>query len=128
MSRNISISTLLFCDLVLFCLVILSHPLYFSYFVFFLPYILKLVSFIYPLFITTFLVLFVVLTGHSKSKSINTLHKSQVIQRTYEPTEPPRLSPVIINNYDQISKDCKNYHNPNMEVPFTQFIRALNRP
>ncbi|XP_073058268.1 uncharacterized protein [Primulina eburnea] len=60
---KIRIFTLLFSDLVLFCSVILSHPLYFSYFVFFLPYILKLVSFIYPLFITIFLVLFAVLTG-----------------------------------------------------------------
>ncbi|XP_073024569.1 uncharacterized protein [Primulina eburnea] len=60
---KIKIFTLLFSDLVLFCSVILSHPLYLSYFVFFLPYILKLVSFVYPLFITTFLVLFAVLAG-----------------------------------------------------------------
>ncbi|XP_073147422.1 uncharacterized protein [Henckelia pumila] len=60
---KIKIFTLSLSDLVLFCSVILYHPLYFSYFVFFLPYILKLVSFIYPLFITTFLVLFAVLAG-----------------------------------------------------------------
>ncbi|KZV25712.1 hypothetical protein F511_04773 [Dorcoceras hygrometricum] len=60
---KIKIFTLLFSDLVSFCSAILSHPLYFSYFVFFLPYILKIVSFIYPLFITTFLVLFAVLPG-----------------------------------------------------------------
>lgn len=36
---------------------ILSHPLYFSYFIFFSPYLLKLLSFLSPLFITTSLLL-----------------------------------------------------------------------
>ncbi|KAK9726580.1 hypothetical protein RND81_05G224600 [Saponaria officinalis] len=36
---------------------IYSYPLYFSYFIFFSPYLLKLISFIYPLFFTTFLLL-----------------------------------------------------------------------
>ncbi|CAN4102103.1 unnamed protein product [Withania somnifera] len=39
------------------CSFILSHPLYFSYFIFFSPYILKLLSFLSPIFITTTLLL-----------------------------------------------------------------------
>ena len=45
-----------------FCFSIFSHPLYFSYFIFFSPYILKLVSFLSPLFITTTLLLLALFT------------------------------------------------------------------
>ncbi|TXG54137.1 hypothetical protein EZV62_019393 [Acer yangbiense] len=41
---------------------ILSHPLYFCYLIFFSPYILKILSFLSPLFITTFLLLFALFT------------------------------------------------------------------
>ncbi|XP_038887002.1 stress response protein NST1 [Benincasa hispida] len=41
-----------------FFIFLLSHPLYLSYFIFFFPYFLKLLSFLSPLFITTFLLLF----------------------------------------------------------------------
>ncbi|CAA2976533.1 Hypothetical predicted protein [Olea europaea subsp. europaea] len=41
---------------------IFSHPLYFSYFIFFSPYLLKLISFLSPLFITTFLLSLSLLT------------------------------------------------------------------
>ncbi|KAL2486160.1 hypothetical protein Adt_30916 [Abeliophyllum distichum] len=41
---------------------ILSHPLYFSYFIFFSPYLLKLISFLSPLFVTTFLLFLSLLT------------------------------------------------------------------
>ncbi|CAK9309827.1 unnamed protein product [Citrullus colocynthis] len=40
-----------------FCSLIVSHPLYFSYILFFSPYILKVLSFLFPLLITTFLLL-----------------------------------------------------------------------
>ncbi|CAI9778623.1 unnamed protein product [Fraxinus pennsylvanica] len=41
---------------------IFSHPLYFSYFIFFSPYLLKLISFLSPLFMTTFLLSLSLLT------------------------------------------------------------------
>lgn len=44
------------------CSFILSHPLYFFYFIFFSPYILKLLSFLSPLFITTTLLLLALFT------------------------------------------------------------------
>ncbi|XP_043705623.1 uncharacterized protein LOC122655501 [Telopea speciosissima] len=50
-------SSLLLTDFIIFCSFILSHPLYFSYLLFFSPYLLKLLSFLSPLFITTFLLL-----------------------------------------------------------------------
>ncbi|XP_074267548.1 uncharacterized protein LOC141590941 [Silene latifolia] len=37
------------------CSYIMSHPLYFSYLIFFSPYLFKLLSFLSPLFLTTFL-------------------------------------------------------------------------
>nr|KYP56366.1 hypothetical protein KK1_002604 [Cajanus cajan] len=45
-----------------FCFSIFSHPLYFSYFIFFSPYLLRLLSFLSPLFITTTLLLVALLT------------------------------------------------------------------
>ncbi|XP_042516561.1 uncharacterized protein LOC122090887 [Macadamia integrifolia] len=56
-SKKTHFSSLLFTDFIIFCSFILSHPLYFSYFLFFSPYLLKLLSFLSPLFITTFLLL-----------------------------------------------------------------------
>ncbi|KAJ6390013.1 hypothetical protein OIU77_024275 [Salix suchowensis] len=56
------LSSLLLSDLFLFFSFILSHPLYFSYLVFFSPYLLKLLSFLSPLFITTSLLLLALLT------------------------------------------------------------------
>ncbi|CAK8541477.1 unnamed protein product [Lathyrus sativus] len=50
-----------------FCFSIFSHPLYFFYFLFFSPYILKLVSFLSPLFITTTLLLLVALLTFTPS-------------------------------------------------------------
>ncbi|KAK4363674.1 hypothetical protein RND71_018915 [Anisodus tanguticus] len=44
------------------CSFIVSHPLYFSYLIFFSPYILKLLSFLSPLFITTTLLLLALFT------------------------------------------------------------------
>ncbi|XP_059626234.1 uncharacterized protein LOC132269162 [Cornus florida] len=55
-------TSLLLSDFFLFCSFILSHPLYFSYFIFFSPYLLKLLSFLSPLFITTSLLLLALLT------------------------------------------------------------------
>ncbi|KAL2239224.1 uncharacterized protein LOC105170136 [Sesamum indicum] len=55
-------STLIISDLALLCSFILSHPLYFSYFIFFSPYILKLISFLSPLLATTFLLSLAFLT------------------------------------------------------------------
>ncbi|KAG5567266.1 hypothetical protein RHGRI_002729 [Rhododendron griersonianum] len=51
------LSTLVISALHLIFSFILSHPVYFSYFVFFSPYLLKLLSFLSPLFITTSLLL-----------------------------------------------------------------------
>ncbi|KAL6497866.1 hypothetical protein OROHE_026893 [Orobanche hederae] len=47
--------SLLISDLILFCSAIFSNPLYISYFILFSPYLLKLITFLFPLFITTFL-------------------------------------------------------------------------
>ncbi|XP_047178330.1 uncharacterized protein LOC124845299 [Vigna umbellata] len=44
------------------CFSICSHPLYFSYFIFFSPYLLRILSFLSPLFITTALLLVALLT------------------------------------------------------------------
>ncbi|CAJ1794254.1 unnamed protein product [Sphenostylis stenocarpa] len=44
------------------CFSIFSHPLYFSYFIFFSPYLFRLLSFLSPLFITTTLLLVALLT------------------------------------------------------------------
>ncbi|KAJ6710966.1 ACIDIC LEUCINE-RICH NUCLEAR PHOSPHOPROTEIN 32 FAMILY B PROTEIN [Salix koriyanagi] len=60
--RTHHLSSLLLSDLFLFFSFILSHPLYFSYLVFFSPYLLKLLSFLSPLFITTSLLLLALLT------------------------------------------------------------------
>lgn len=46
---------------------ILSHPLYFLYLIFFLPYALKTLSFLSPLFITTSFILLVLVLGQSNS-------------------------------------------------------------
>ncbi|KAK8557640.1 hypothetical protein V6N13_007996 [Hibiscus sabdariffa] len=46
-------SALLVSDLILLCSSIVSHPLYFSYFIFFFPYLFKILSFLSPLFVTT---------------------------------------------------------------------------
>lgn len=60
-----SFSTLIISDLILSCSSILSHPLYLAYFLFFSPYLLKLVFFLSPLFITTSLLLLAELTQTS---------------------------------------------------------------
>ncbi|KAL1557497.1 hypothetical protein AAHA92_08066 [Salvia divinorum] len=56
-SPKCQFSSLLISDFfILLCSSILSHPLYFSYFIFFSPYLLKLLSFLSPLFLTTSLI------------------------------------------------------------------------
>ncbi|KAL6506536.1 hypothetical protein OROGR_024717 [Orobanche gracilis] len=55
--------SLLISDLILSCVAIFSNPLYISYFIFFSPYLLKLVTSLFPLFITTFLIFLAFLTG-----------------------------------------------------------------
>ena len=60
--KKTEFSTLLLSDFFQICFFIISHPLYFSYFIFFSPYLLKFLSFLSPLFITTLLLLLVVLT------------------------------------------------------------------
>ncbi|XP_022996266.1 uncharacterized protein LOC111491544 [Cucurbita maxima] len=57
-----------------FVFFLLSHPLYFSYFIFFFPYFLKLLSFLSPLFFTTFLLLFAFFTLLLSSSSDLHLH------------------------------------------------------
>ncbi|KAM1539014.1 hypothetical protein ACFX15_003581 [Malus domestica] len=60
-SKKTKISSLL-ADLFSLCFCILSHPLYVSYFIFFSPYLLKLLSFLSPLFVTTALLVLAYLT------------------------------------------------------------------
>ncbi|GAU45833.1 hypothetical protein TSUD_175320 [Trifolium subterraneum] len=60
-NKNNEFSSKIFTIFFNFCFSIFSHPLYFSYFLFFSPYILKLLSFLSPLFITTTLLLLVAL-------------------------------------------------------------------
>ncbi|XP_027071242.1 uncharacterized protein [Coffea arabica] len=57
------LSSLLLSNFFLFCSFIASHPLYFTYLIFFSPYLLKLLSFLSPLFITTSLLLLALLTA-----------------------------------------------------------------
>ncbi|KAL3649291.1 hypothetical protein CASFOL_005694 [Castilleja foliolosa] len=54
--------SLLISCLVHICSFVFSHLLYISYFIYFSPYLLKLVKFLSPLFISTFLLLLVLLT------------------------------------------------------------------
>ncbi|KAK4365607.1 hypothetical protein RND71_013487 [Anisodus tanguticus] len=62
-NNTCQIYSLLISELTLLCVnFVLSHPLYFSYFIFFSPYILKLLSFLSPLFITTSFLLLALLT------------------------------------------------------------------
>ncbi|KAI3996788.1 hypothetical protein MKX01_041088 [Papaver californicum] len=55
-------STLLLSDFLFISSFISSNPLYFSYFIFFSPYLVKLLSFLSPLFFTTSLLLLTLLT------------------------------------------------------------------
>ncbi|XP_050364855.1 uncharacterized protein LOC126783428 [Argentina anserina] len=68
--KNSSFSSIdLLADFFHVCYSILSHPLYFSYFIFFSPYLLKLLSFLSPLFITTALLVLAYLTVSPNSTS-----------------------------------------------------------
>nr|GMD23763.1 uncharacterized protein LOC109182633 [Ipomoea batatas] len=60
--RKTWFSSLLISDLKQFCSFLLSQPLYLSYFVFFSPYLLKILSFLFPLVFTTSLLLLAFLT------------------------------------------------------------------
>ncbi|PRQ25468.1 hypothetical protein RchiOBHm_Chr6g0284001 [Rosa chinensis] len=69
-SKNSNFSSIdLLADFFHVCFFILSHPLYFSYFIFFSPYLLKLLSFLSPLFITTALLVLAYLTVSPNSNS-----------------------------------------------------------
>lgn len=59
------------------CFSIFSHPIYFSYFIFFSPYILKLISFLSPLFITTTLLLLALLTAVSPNNYLLLFDKNE---------------------------------------------------
>ncbi|KAI4356360.1 hypothetical protein L6164_000389 [Bauhinia variegata] len=54
-SKKNEFSTLFLSDFFHLCSSIVSHPLYFSYFIFFSPYLIKILSFLSPLFITLLL-------------------------------------------------------------------------
>ncbi|XP_004292357.1 PREDICTED: uncharacterized protein LOC101302725 [Fragaria vesca subsp. vesca] len=69
-SKNSNFSSIdLLADFFRVCFFILSHPLYFSYFIFFSPYLLKLLSFLSPLFVTTALLVLAYLTVSPNSTS-----------------------------------------------------------
>ncbi|XP_038986974.1 uncharacterized protein LOC103724060 [Phoenix dactylifera] len=53
---------LLFYDLLSLCSFLASHPLHLAYFLFFFPYLFRLLSFFYPLLLSTSLLLLVLLT------------------------------------------------------------------
>uniref|UniRef100_A0A9I9DNF8 Transmembrane protein n=1 Tax=Cucumis melo TaxID=3656 RepID=A0A9I9DNF8_CUCME len=55
--EKLSPSSIFLSQISQFCSLIISHPLYFSYFLFFSPYILKVLSFLSPLSTVTFLLL-----------------------------------------------------------------------
>lgn len=61
-TESMSVSRLI-SDFHLLCSFLLSHPLYFSYLLFFSPYILRVFSFLSPLFLTTSLLLLILLTN-----------------------------------------------------------------
>lgn len=65
-----NLSSLLVSDFILFYSSILSRPLYFSYFNFFSPYFIKLLSFLSPLFFTTTLLVLTLLTLEQSPASI----------------------------------------------------------
>ncbi|XP_055811757.1 uncharacterized protein LOC129881654 [Solanum dulcamara] len=72
-------SRLLISELTLLCYFILSHPLYLSYFVFFFPYLVKILSFLSPLFITTSLLLFALVNNTiSPASFISSPHSDNV--------------------------------------------------
>ncbi|KAJ8558265.1 hypothetical protein K7X08_005031 [Anisodus acutangulus] len=82
------IISVLISELTLLCVnFILSHPLYFSYFIFFSPYVLKLISFLSPLFITTSLLLLALFTtispGFINCKSSDQSDKVSVLFSVY---------------------------------------------
>ncbi|XP_004515037.1 uncharacterized protein [Cicer arietinum] len=84
LNNNNEFSSNLFFILSNFCFSIFSHPLYFSYFLFFSPYILKLLSFLSPLFITTTLLLLVALLTFTP----NLVHQKGISKTTsYELSE-----------------------------------------
>lgn len=87
-------SSLLISYLVLLCSSILSHPLYFLYLVFFSPYLLKLISFLSPLFVTTFLV-FLAFLVHAESSQT-------------------RFTPILERL--RFKKDCLNEDNDDLEI------------
>ncbi|KAH6824618.1 hypothetical protein C2S53_010714 [Perilla frutescens var. hirtella] len=87
-------SSLVISDLILLCSFILSHPLYFSYLVFFSPYLLKLISFLSPLFITTFL-LFLAFLVHTESSQT-------------------RLTPILERL--QFKKECPNEDDDDLKI------------
>ncbi|CAN7048894.1 hypothetical protein IGI04_026244 [Brassica rapa subsp. trilocularis] len=60
--KIIGFSSLLLSDFQLFCSFIISHPFYFSYVLFFSPYLFKILSFLSPLFVTTTLLLLALLS------------------------------------------------------------------
>ncbi|XP_050204565.1 uncharacterized protein LOC126654671 [Mercurialis annua] len=80
-SKKIQFSSLLLSDLLLFCSFILSHPLYLFYFIFFFPYLFKLLSYLSPLFVTTLLSLLLFLTvspNQLSESNLGTLYQALV--------------------------------------------------
>ncbi|XP_019432234.1 PREDICTED: uncharacterized protein LOC109339276 isoform X2 [Lupinus angustifolius] len=72
-----------FSNLLSFCFNMFSHPLYFSYFIFFSSYIFKLLSFLSPLFITTTL-LFVALLIGTFTPNLVTQEKPSSTSHSYD--------------------------------------------
>ncbi|XP_010488623.1 PREDICTED: vicilin-like seed storage protein At2g18540 [Camelina sativa] len=84
--KKIGFSSLLLSDFHLLCSFILSHPFYFSYLLFFSPYIFKVLSFLSPLFVTTTLLLLALLS---------TLH----VQDTCPDSESLEAQPSFLFSY-----------------------------
>ncbi|KAI7982381.1 hypothetical protein LOK49_LG15G00852 [Camellia lanceoleosa] len=81
--KTIQVSSLILSDLHLFFSFVLSHPLYFFYFIFFSPYLLKLLSYLSPLFVTTSLLLLGFLTVHDNSSLELSESKLGFLLQTY---------------------------------------------
>ncbi|KAL1565072.1 hypothetical protein AAHA92_07337 [Salvia divinorum] len=81
-------SSLFISDFILLCSFILSHPLYFSYLIFFSPYLFKLLSFLSPLFITTSLIFLAFLSQSHFTSILLSLQSN----KDHNPNEEPQNS------------------------------------
>ncbi|CAI0426558.1 unnamed protein product [Linum tenue] len=90
---------LLFSDIHLLLSTLISHPLYLSYFLFFSPSLLKLLSFLSPLFLTTSLLLLSIL--FTLSRPLSPTHQS-LHDFDYSATEALQVYNIVFDVGDQL--------------------------